>query len=284
MRLAIVGICMLLCLSGCSTEAARKQQAQDLYKAIYAGDAKKAASIAGKEDVAELPVLEKTPPQLLAAKVGQTAIVKNLVSNGADAKAADAEGTTILHAAAANGDTALADYMLQKKANVNVKTKEGWTPLMRAMTPTSSVPDRTKAVEWLLQHGADANMATKTGWTPLHEAVYQNQTGAVKLLLPKSKRIDSRDADGTTPLMIAVRGGNLELVQLLIQAGSDVNVQDRRGCTALYYAVSYELKPIVADLLAHGAKQDISAKDGETPADLAKARGNAALLQLLQTK
>jgi len=89
----------------------------------------------------------------------------------------------------------------------------------------------------LMDKGADVNVRNKEGNTPLHLAVRANNRQVVELLLSKSVALDLPNHRGDTALLLAVKLGHHEIVSLLIAAGADVNVQDQLGFSALHYAV-----------------------------------------------
>src|SRR6516164_7556251 len=65
-----------------------------------------------------------------AAKRGDVATVKALLSKGADVNSPEGDGMTALHWAADRGDTALAQMLLYAGANVSAGTRIGqYTPL-----------------------------------------------------------------------------------------------------------------------------------------------------------
>src|SRR5689334_24654414 len=68
-----------------------------------------------------------------AAKAKDAAAVKALLKSGADVNAAQGDGMTALHWAAANGDAALTQMLLSAGANIRATTRLGAiTPLLMA--------------------------------------------------------------------------------------------------------------------------------------------------------
>jgi uncharacterized protein len=152
-----------------------------------------------------------------AAKARDAAAVKALLKNGADVNAAQGDGMTALHWAAANGDAALAQMLLSAGANIRATTRLGGiTPLLMA-----SQAGHAQVVASLLAAGASANSATATG---------------------------------ATALMLAARSGSTETVTRLIETGADVNVKEKGfGQTALMVAAGLDRADVVRLLMARGA-------------------------------
>jgi ankyrin repeat protein len=74
-----------------------------------------------------------------------------LVERGADVNATQHGGWTALHAAAQNGDAALAALLLERRANVNARNDGGQTPLVLA-----EEAGQLEVAELLRRHAGDA--------------------------------------------------------------------------------------------------------------------------------
>jgi len=111
-----------------------------------------------------------------------------LIRAGANAKAANREGSTPLWLASVNGDAAIVEALIKGGADPNEKLPLGRSPLMLA-----SRTGNVDAMKVLLDHGADVN-AKET-------------------------------LRGTTPLMWAADEGHAPAIELLIQRGADIKAQ-----------------------------------------------------------
>lgn len=88
---------------------------------------------------------------------------------------------------------------------------------------------------------------------------------------------------GYSALMAAALNGSAEQMQLLLQHGADVHYRNADSITALWLAVPDVEKTRL--LLAHGAKADVPAFDGNTVlVKLANIPGSLPLMQLLIEK
>ena len=58
-------------------------------------------------------------------------------------------------------------------------------------------------IERLIDAGKDVNARTASGKTPLHEAAASGQSAAIKALAVKGADLNARDGKGRTPLYIA---------------------------------------------------------------------------------
>jgi ankyrin repeat protein len=131
----------------------------------------------GKQDSPE----QLNKELLVEAIEGNSAVVQQLVNQGADLNARDADGKAPLHLAVEN--------------------------------------DHAMTVQLLVNLGADVNAQDDRGWTPLHIAAFSNNTKAAKLLLDNGANINAQDDLGWTPLNISADLRYEEISRLLIERG-----------------------------------------------------------------
>ena len=208
-------------------------------------------------------------------------------------------GLTPLHLAALNGRTDIATLLLDHRANVNAKTRNGGlTPLDYAVT-RGDLP----MMKLLIARGADVHRGTT-----LHIAVTSADMEIARLLLNSGADPNMRDEDGVTPLEVAVRRAKRETAELLVDSGAtvptellgqavlrgrkdllamllrksaDVNVRLASGSTPLNDAALKGYEEIVKLLLAHGAKVDIRNASGATPLHDAALNGKPGAAAIL---
>lgn len=140
-------------------------------------------------------------------------IVELLLASGADISAIDRDlHRTALHIACANGDLATVKALLPKVQDVNVRDREGQTPLL------VTGEDSLEIIDLLIDHGADVNARNKYGGTALMGAVWNIKV--VETLLRHGADVNAKDNDGWTPLEQALLRGCPEVIQLLEKAGA----------------------------------------------------------------
>ncbi|EFO91034.1 hypothetical protein CRE_25847 [Caenorhabditis remanei] len=147
----------------------------------------------------------------------------------------DAEGATALeHALCSSHEKArlIAEQLIEKKANVNVKDKErGETILMRMCRK-----ENYSAMDFLLKNGADARICQSPGdYNVVHVAtrIHSDQMG--KWIEENMEKLDLNkvDAEERTPLMCAVISNNHLICESLIRSGVHLDVATSEGHTAL---------------------------------------------------
>lgn len=218
---------------------------------------------------------------------GDTARMKMLLEQGADANSKDAEGTPALMNAALYGSAAHMKLLLDRGADVNARNGLDSTALIWA------AGDAVKAA-MLLEKGADVNAQSRLGRTPLMAAAgVAGNAVTVKAMLAKGARVDVKDEIAPIPvvpagggkgtaLIDAARSGDEESIRALLAAGADVNAKDARGGTALSEAVMYSRRDLVRLLLTSGADASIRVTVLQFPLlSLAGMRGDAAVAKML---
>jgi uncharacterized protein len=223
-------------------------------------------------------------PLYAAAANADPAITVKLIAAGADANAHLVSGETPLMEAARQGNLETVRALFAAKADPNVQEgKGGQTALMWA------VSNRQPAVvDELVREGANVNARSKTGFTALMFAAQQGDADSARVLLAaKANPNEVIKKSGATPLIIASATGQPEVVSLLLDNGADPNAVDANGFTSLHHAVrdsDYGLDAaakatsvlIVKALLAHGANPNARLEvDKEKVAAEIKAQGNA---------
>jgi ankyrin repeat protein len=139
--------------------------------------------------------------------------------------------------------------LIEEGADVNAAQADGTTPLHWAAYQLDA-----DLVERLLKHGARANTANRYGASPLAEGVKAANSAIVALLLEAGADADSADQDGETALMLAARTGSTQVAERLIAAGADVNAREAwRDQTALMWAAEGAFPELVALLIEYGA-------------------------------
>jgi ankyrin repeat protein len=115
--------------------------------------------------------------------------------------------------AAYKGDVQTLKEILATNPDKNVRDSSGRTALHDAMFQKNM-----EAIRLLLEHGFDVNATSPVnGYTPLHDAVWVNNIDAAKLLLEFGADTAVKDTEGFTPLDKARKTGKREMVLLLSQ-------------------------------------------------------------------
>jgi len=157
--------------------------------------------------------------------------VKLLLTAGADAFSTGCiYGWCPLHAAAANGFTAIAAELLNHlRQQLKLERKD-------------EKEEEEEIVEVL-------NRKTAEGWSPLYTAAKHGQEDLVAFLLQqKEVKVDQVDRAGLSALSAASSAGSSAVMRRLLRAGADVSLVDNNGNNILHCALS---KPAKGMLFIH---------------------------------
>ena len=184
------------------------------------------------------------PPLVRAAATGDIEAVRTLLAGGAAPSECDEDGWSALHAAASRGHADVVGALLQGGTDVDQRDDSGMTPLCNAAGPSPS----PETIRLLLDAGADPNASdTKLGTTPLDRAAGYCKPEIAALLIAAGADVHWADEDGFTLLMTAADTGCESVAHLLLDAGVDPSLTS----------------------------------EGNTAAEVARARGHIALADLL---
>jgi ankyrin repeat protein len=218
------------------------------------------------------------PPLVDAAKRGDVAQVRTLLTRKADVNAAGPDSMTALHWAVQREDLPMVDDLLRARANANAVTRYGVTPIYIA-----SMSGNAAVAEKLLKAGADANTAMPDGETALMTAARTGKAEVLRVLLAHGANLRVREPSrGQTALMWAAAENNAAAVALLIAAGADVHERSRSGAfTPLLFAVRAGHVETTRTLLDVGAKIDDALPDGTSALVLAVINAHYELAAFL---
>ena len=246
---------------------------------------------------------------------GSIMVLQSLLDNEADVNAADSEGHTALMAAAVRGRDDVMQYLIKRGADFKAKDKNGLSVLdyynkrkyletlgfeiNRFATPSERLSAEFKfiaenhhrfnialkeslfednpdaAVADAIANLADIDVLDENGCTTfLNAALYNKSRSVLEKLINGKADVNASCMDGKNALMfISSQAGEtdtpalqIEKAKLLLASGTDINRTDDAGNTALMYALANRADiNYVRMLLASGADVNAASNLGETP-------------------
>ena len=143
-----------------------------------------------------------------------------LLQSGSNVDAVDVDGQTALHIAAHYGLADAVNVLLQMNASMEMKDKNGKTPLEVAFENAPVEPEQLPSfratkmedlrellhghvmvIFLLLSHGASSGKCTSSRGSMLHTAIVKKQFHIAQLLLLKGANLTCEDSLGRTPLI-----------------------------------------------------------------------------------
>lgn len=162
-----------------------------------------------------------------AAGAGDLAQAKQLIADGANPDAANADGTPLLQLMMLQGNRRGFETLLDAGADPAVGSSSGNTALHVA-----AMQDNASWLQTLLARGVAVDTPnTRNGETPLYAALEARNDGNMQVLLDAGARVDAADSHGGTLLHKAARINATGWVVRFLEAGVDPNAKDRVGVT-----------------------------------------------------
>uniref|UniRef100_A0A672S0G0 Ankyrin 3 n=1 Tax=Sinocyclocheilus grahami TaxID=75366 RepID=A0A672S0G0_SINGR len=259
---------------------------------------------------------------------GHVDVVAELLKLCANVDAATKKGNTALHIASLAGQTEVVRELVTNGANVNAQMftngivyivkqntviNDGFTPLAVALQQghdqvvslllendtkgkvrlpalhIAARKDDTKSAALLLQndHNADVeskmmvNRTTESGFTPLHIAAHYGNINVATLLLNRGAAVDFMARNDITPLHVAAKRGNGNMVKLLLDRGAKIDAKTKDGLTPLHCGARSGHEQVVEMLLDRGAPILSKTKNGLSPLHMAAQGDHLNCVQLL---
>lgn len=230
--------------------------------------------------------------------------LRAFLDSGWDPEGPDRDGRP-LETALSIGQYKAAEVLISKRADVNRLTREGYTPLVMAVSSSNTRPEFVKL---LLDSGADPNIATKEVMKNPYEdpppvgvvfgppAKPQPEAG---VMMGRGGPVPKPKQFSRVPMDLAIANNRPEIVEMLLEHGATLDLRGRYTPTLAYAVLrhrgdSYSTEKLVRLLIARGASVDgkVTAKvrfRGEskagnhtgTPLYFAAVRGDAEMSALL---
>ena len=211
-------------------------------------------------------------------------VMRCLLEHGADVDArANTDHPTPLHLASYLGGFKVAQLLLDRGADINVRDKNGRTPLQGTLVDmTDDLGDHFfDTVRFLLEHGANVHALDNDHATPLHVVSRCGGTKAALLLLEHGADVHALDGNHSTSLHFASKSGNAKAVHLLLEHGADVHALDGNHSTPLDLASKTGDADAARLLLERGANVHTLDDNHSSPLHFISQNGDSGTARVL---
>ena len=186
-----------------------------------------------------------------AIENGDLATVQYFIHHGLDVNARGGSKSTLLHAAAYNGQTEIVEALIKEGAEMNPLNAYGQTPLIVARKKIG----KTDPAHVLLAHGANPNILDYKEFSALWMAYSNRYTDEFNDLLDHGAD-PNWSHKGLTILMAAAYEDRPEIVRSLLLHHADPNMLiPPKNRTALSIAMQWKRYSIASQLLHAGARR-----------------------------
>lgn len=186
---------------------------------------------------------------IYSAEVCDWDMVEYLIKCGADVKAKNAHGITVLHMASEQGNRDLVKLLLTHKVEVNAKDDRGRTPLHYCATYYASAyalaDKKADITQDLVSHGADVKIIDVNLMAPLDLAIEARNWKVVHQLA----KLETDIGVLKNLFFEAIKRYQYLVVEELLAHKIDVNTVDENGKTGLFYAVSSPFRKAMVEVL-----------------------------------
>ena len=222
---------------------------------------------------------DRINPLMLAVVDGHNEIAKALVNQGANLNARDKDGNDASFYACLHGDPELYGLVEHQDIIIDDSNASGDTRLIIAAKEGQSA-----MAEYLLKRKANVNKTDIHGNSPLILAAGRGFSSLVELFLRYDPDLQQVNNLGQNALMKSLMYGHRKIAELLIPYYGDLTKQDHYSNTLLHYAVCGGNKRMV-EKIAGLNKQLVRVRNGEgfSPFELAEWQGNSDLLEVLKS-
>lgn len=203
--------------------------------------------------------------------------VRGLISSGVSTAGyvdPDYQYGTLYYAAFMAQSPAIIRYLVSEGADVNHRDLDGFTPLHILCDKNlgAGTEHRIDAIAALVAEGADVNLHCKFGGsTPLGRAVCRAlRLEGIEILLDAGANIMAQDELGFTPFHAAVSHPDtkLEVIEALLARGADPTARTHAHTTPLHLVGESRDSVALATLLIEaGADPNAKRKDHKSPVD-----------------
>ncbi|KAK2174571.1 hypothetical protein NP493_794g01007 [Ridgeia piscesae] len=176
----------------------------------------------------------------------------------------------------------IAKQLMTGGASVNDYNSNGLTLLHEALT----LQDSDSAL-FLLEHKADCNIRTKDNRTCLELAIKRHLVAVVDQLCKHGAAVDERDENGDCPLWQALDTGQEDIASILVQHGCDTNVFCGGPCgceqTLLHRAIDENNETVACFLIRSLCDVDSTRRPGSSGEGEEEARDGQTALHMAAT-
>ncbi|XP_060908571.1 ankyrin repeat and EF-hand domain-containing protein 1a isoform X1 [Labrus mixtus] len=204
-----------------------------------------------------------------------------LLSQGAHPDIQDKKGHTAAMLAAEMGNDAIMALLVENDANLRLQDAEGKGVLFYCIYPTKR---HTRCLQVALTCQADVNNVSAQGIHVFQLMCERAEECTPMCLIMLDGGADpnaTNQATGVTALMGAAKSGSLQLVRAILKIGGNPNALDRQRLAAVHYAAMGGFLEVIQVLSAYSADMGVINLDDCTALHYAAASGNANCCKFL---
>jgi ankyrin repeat protein len=199
-----------------------------------------------------------TPLHIAVQNKADPSIIGMILDKKAPVDTRNKEGNTALHLAVMINDELTGALLITRGADIFGPNASGESPLYLALNSPGSLRG------WMLtQKTLTANDGL--GNTALHYIAQWKMAQYVPLLVQRGSKLEAAAATGETPLFMAARANSPETIEALLKAGALIYARDSLGNTVLHCAVLWNAQNAADTLIRGGLNVNSQNLAGKSP-------------------
>lgn len=179
-------------------------------------------------------------PELEVSSEGKTRIVT------CDVNFLNSSHRSPIYHAATEGHLAVLKHLLSVGADANICSNKGFTPLSAC-----AKRGEKEAMLMLLKHGASLSISNHEGWTAVHSAVSGGKLGCLEILIEYGADVRAVRKDGMSPAFLAAATGRAGCLKLLTSDIGGINPShcDPQGRSLAFFAATSKIGDTCLEVL-----------------------------------
>jgi ankyrin repeat protein len=233
-------------------------------------------SLITEETVLQADGAGNTILHIVTSKPGNVETVNRILDRKAVINARNKEGDTALHIAIRQNNRDIGELLLSRGADIFTVNAKNESPLSLTFRSEGGLR------EWVLTRDI---LAARDGLgnTVLHCMVQQKLDEFIPRIIQMGASVEARNATGETPLFMAVKDDRESAMNTLITAGASIFARDMLGNTCLHAAVPQNAQKTAAVLIAAHIDVNAHAQNGKTALHEAVRLGMVEIEDMLIT-
>ncbi|XP_043920002.1 ankyrin repeat domain-containing protein 53-like [Protopterus annectens] len=147
-----------------------------------------------------LQKLKTESDELMAAAVGDLAWLRQSLQKAKSVTHTDKHGLTVIHLAALHGHLECLKELIEKyNVDIDLASSEGWRPIHLVLNKECG-PNAMSCLKYLIEKKANVNVKTEAGLTPLHQAASEGLLDCIMALAEAGADVHVKDQDGHRPI------------------------------------------------------------------------------------
>jgi len=185
-------------------------------------------------------------------------LVKYLIDNTIEIK--NNMNMKLIHYICRFSTPELIKYIIDKGANTECYTNEGWKPIH--IICRNSTPE---LIKYIIDKGVDLECADIYGWKPIHIICRYSTPELIKYIIDKDVDLECSNNNGWKPIHFICRYSTSEMIKYIIDKGANTECSNNDGWKPIHFICRYSTPELIKYIIDKGVDLECSAINGWKP-------------------